>query len=1134
MIFKGQSEKNKRYVSAHTWTIERWLAVALIGMAVLVTTETAKSQTAGTANIQGTISDSTGAVIQNATVTVTNTATTVQHRTTSGADGLYSFPNLAVGEYNLNVSAAGFKHYDQRGIVLEVGSSIAVNISMQVGEAQQSVEVQANGLALQTEDPSFKQTINEQTLTELPLNGRTVTSLITLSGGSAPAPITDLQGSKTFYNSVVISVGGGQGDTTDYRLDGGDHNDYETEVNLPFPFPDAVSQFSVETSALGAQSGFHPGGLVNVVTRSGTNQWHGSVFEFIRNNLLDGTNFFSSTKDTLHQNQYGGTFGGKIIPNKLFFFGGYQHLKADQSQSLTQSYVPTQANLNGDFSVTDGAGCQSSGKAIQLLNPLTGTVLPNNQINPSFFVAPALALQPYFPANPSSCGLVSYAIPSQQTENQVIGRVDSTLTQKHSLYGRYFIEDYTSPAYFSPTNVLLTTQAGNAERAQSLTLGETYIIGPHTVNSFHASGTRVRNNRGPNAQGLAPNALGVNNYEASKNFLEFAVTNKWITYCGACAQSHFNINTFSFADDVNMVLGRHQLAFGGAYVRSQMNVYNLYEMNGYFTFTGVYSQKGPAGTSTGGTGADGNLDFLTGAMNQYQQSLPQQNAMRAPIPSLYVQDIYHATNRLVVSAGIRWDPWLAPSDHMNHGSVFNMGDFQNNVHSTVFPNAPAGSLYVGDPGVSSKYAQNSLWQFSPRVGITFDPTGLGKTVFRAGSALVYEWANLWTAQHVAQNAPYATLISNAPVNVPLSFVNPFANGSNAGTQFPLPPTPLPNSTFYKQSQYIVFEPNFHPSYTFQWTASIQQELSHGWQFQIDYVGSQSTHVGVALPLNPAVYTPGSSTLGNTASRYLLTLANAAQGPYYAGGGTGSALISSGANSSYNGMIATIQHRLSSTFTFFANYTWSHCFDIQDAPGDFASTTVENPNNIRLDRANSGYDYRNVVNSALVVNSHFPMTGWKAMVLNNWELAPLLTIRSGAPFTVLTGVDNSLTAIGTDRPNVVNPSAIYTGKQLTKTTAGNRNYINASAFSANAIGTYGNEGRNSLRGPKYLQLDGELSRYFPIRENLKLDFRLEAFNALNHPDFSVPASSSITSSTFGQISSTTYGARIFQGAIKIIF
>jgi hypothetical protein len=1113
---------------------------------------TGNAQTAGTGSIQGTVTDQTGAILQNASVTVINTATGVQHKTTSGSDGLYIFPNIPIGVYTVDISAPGFEHYSQAGIVLEVGSSIAINVNMTVGATGQKVVVQANGIALQTEDPSFKQTIDEKTLTELPLNGRQVTSLITLSGGSASAnENSDLQGSKTFYSSVVVSVGGGMGNATDYRLDGGDHNDYMTNVNLPFPFPDAVSQFSVETSALGAQSGLHPGGLVNVVTRSGSNEWHGTAFEFIRNNFIDATNFFSTKKDTLHQNQYGGTFGGRIITDKLFFFGGYQRLKADQSQSLTQAFVPTAANQLGDFSATESAACQASGKAIQLLNPLTGEVLPNNQISPSLFNPSSLKLLSYLPKATNSCGVVNYAIPSEQIENQFIGRVDSTINQKHSLYGRYFLDGYTSPAFFSPSNVLITTQAGNYERAQGLTIGETYVISPHTVNSFHATATRRRNNRGAAAEGIGPSTLGIDSYAPSDNFLELTVTNKWSTYCGTCASAHFNVNTFSFADDVNMELGKHQLAFGGEYVRSQLNIDNLYESNGDFGITGVYSQKGPAGNSPGGTGADANLDFLTGALNTYQQSKAQQNALRAPIPSLYVQDTYHATKRLVLSAGVRWDPEFVPVDNFYRGSVFDMGSFLSDTHSTVFPNAPAGSFYHGDAGVPDAFTQNSPWQFSPRIGITFDPTGQGKTVFRAGSALVYDEPNFFTAQRVNQNPPFATAISNVPVGVPMSFSSPWSNGSTPSNPFPLPFKPPPSTTFAHQAQFIVLPKQFHPPYTMQWTASMQQELSHGWQFQIDYIGAKTSFDGYGYPLNPAVYIPGTcgtkacSTTGNQTSRFYLTLQNPSQGPGYAGGGGGSILIASGANAFYDGMVASIQHRFSANFSFLANYTWSHCMDIEDNPGDIAGTTVQNPANIKGDLSNCGFDFRNIFNSTMVVSSNFSLTGWKALAINNWQLAPLVHIQDGAPFTVTSGVDNSLTDTGNDRPNVINPNGIYTHKKITQSsTGGNRSWVNASAFAQNETGTFGNSGRFAYRGPGYFQLDSEVSRSFPLHERLALVLRLEAFNALNHPALAAPgsssgylgSSSSLVSSTFGQITSTVngYGARVFQGAVKLTF
>jgi hypothetical protein len=309
--------------SGYSRMVNRWLA-AVFSMVIFSFAAQGNCQQAGTGSIQGSITDSTGAVIQGATVTATNIATQVKHTSVTDANGLYSFPNMDIGTYTVEVTAQGFEHYSRSNVVLEVGSSIAINIGMTVGRTDQKIEVQSSGLALQTEDATFKQTIDQRTVTEMPLNGRQMTGLITLSGGSTAAPAGDFTGSKYSYQTVAVSIAGGMGNTTMWRLDGGDNNDYMANGNLPFPFPDAVSQFSVEAAGLSAQDGMHTGGMVNVVTRSGSNSYHGSAFEFIRNNYLDATNFFSTTKDTLHQNQYGGTFGGKILRDKLFAFAGYQ------------------------------------------------------------------------------------------------------------------------------------------------------------------------------------------------------------------------------------------------------------------------------------------------------------------------------------------------------------------------------------------------------------------------------------------------------------------------------------------------------------------------------------------------------------------------------------------------------------------------------------------------------------------------------------------------------------------------------------------------------------------------------------------------------------------------------------------
>jgi hypothetical protein len=330
------------------------------------------AQITGTGNISGTVTDATGAVIPNATVTLIDQATGTTRTIQTDSAGAFLFPNIEISKYNLKVTAATFEGYEQTGIVLEIGSNIAVNPVMKVGAQSQTTEVHADALALQTEDTSFKQTIDQADVQEMPLNGRQMSALITLSGGSSAAPGGDFTGSKYSYQTIAVSVAGGMGNTTEWKLDGGDDNEYMGNGNLPFPFPDAVAQFSVESTALGAQSGStHSGGLVNVVTRSGTNQYHGSGFEFIRNNYIDATNFFSVKHDTLHQNQFGGTFGGPVKRNKIFAFAGYQRLRALQSGSPIEMYIPTAANLTGDFSATDIAD--------QLYDPLTGKALPGNK-----------------------------------------------------------------------------------------------------------------------------------------------------------------------------------------------------------------------------------------------------------------------------------------------------------------------------------------------------------------------------------------------------------------------------------------------------------------------------------------------------------------------------------------------------------------------------------------------------------------------------------------------------------------------------------------------------------------------------------------------------------------------------------
>jgi len=924
---------------------------------------------------------------------------------------------------------------------------------------------------------------------------------------------------------------------------------------------------------------------VNAVTKSGANKYHGSGFEFIRNNYLDGENFFSVAKDTLHQNQYGGTFGGPIsIPklysgkDRLFFFFGYQYLKAVQATAATTSHVPTAANLAGDFSTTDGTTCEASGKFVQLYDPITGALIPGDKYTTvPTWNAQALALQKYLPPivaanDPSNCGVVTYAIPSQVYDKQLVTRADYRINAKNNLYGRYLLDGYQAPSFFSKTNILLATPApGNYERVQTATIGEDYTLSSRTINSAHVTVTRRVDLRS-SAPGINACTLGVNIFCAVPTGFQSTITGKFSTYCGTCAPGHYNDNSLSFLDDVTLVRGKHQIVFGGEYVRNQLNIVGAYESNGTFTFSGIYS-----GSATGtGSAGDADLDLLEGAMSAFQQSKQQQNALRAPIPSLYLQDTYHATKRMTVVAGIRWSPQFMPVDFFNRGSIFSMSNFLSNTISTVYPTAPAGSLFYGDNGVTRQFTKNSPDQFSPNFGVSYDPVGNGKTVVRAGVELIYDEANFFTAQRVTQNPPFATAVSPA-TSAQLSFTNPWTVAGVNTNPFPQPVVPTKaQAVFPAQGQFIVLPPHFHP-YTIQYTASLQREFGHGWEVQLQYIGNGTRHVPIGYPYDNAVFIPGvwgaggtgcagivttgpaavkpgaagtnCSTTANQNSRFALTIANPAQGNQYTGGGGGSVLVGDYSTANYNGLITTVQHRLSSSFSLLANWTWSHCLNEVDAGGDITGSSVSQPNNPRADYGPCGSDYRHIENVVLVAQSNFALPRLYKALLNHWEFAPKVQILSGAPFNVTSGQDNSLTDNNSlDRPNLVPGVPIYQRVAFQKVSSeATREYLNPAAFQqvtttagcvapytgCPTLGTQGNISRNKFRGIPAYNVDAQVSRIFPIHERLSTTFRLESFNLLNHPNFSNPATGLATTTTFGQVSASS-NARVFQGSVKVNF
>src|SRR5450631_1988377 len=344
-----------------------------------------QAQAVSIASVTGRVVDTSGAAVSGAQIKMTAVDTAQAHNASSNAEGIYTISSLSIGAYSLEVTANGFETYIQKGITLQVNDAVQINVTLTVGQVTQKVEVQANVTQVQTQQNTISQVMDQQRIVALPLNGRDPTQLITISGAAVNHADGTNTGNKSFYTSQSIAIAGSAGDTTNYLLDGGDNNDSFTNVNMPFPFPDALAEFSVETSVLPARNGLHPGGVVNAVTKSGSNQWHGSAFEFIRNGDVNAINYFAAAQDSLKRNQFGGTFGGRIIRDKLFFFGGFQQSNIRQDPSSSTAFVPTAASLAGDFSVLDGPGCQSNHLARAIKDPTTGAPLPDFQYPVSRF-----------------------------------------------------------------------------------------------------------------------------------------------------------------------------------------------------------------------------------------------------------------------------------------------------------------------------------------------------------------------------------------------------------------------------------------------------------------------------------------------------------------------------------------------------------------------------------------------------------------------------------------------------------------------------------------------------------------------------------------------------------------------------
>ena len=1088
----------------------RKLVVATL-LLVALTSVSAWAQS--TAQISGNVKDQSGAVLPGVEVTATQTATGARRTIVTDETGLFALPSLAIGPYMLEAVLPGFRTYVQTGIVLQVGSSPVIPVILQVGQVAEQIEVSADAALVETQTSAIGTVVDNQRILEMPLNGRNVTELIFLAGMATPAGAL---ASVRNYPTISISVAGGTGLGITYNLDGTNHNDAYNNLTLPMPFPDALQEFKVETSALPAQYGFHSSAAVNAVTKSGTNEFHGNVFEFLRNGKLNARNYFAASRDTLKRNQFGGTFGGPIVRNKLFFFGGYQGTTQRSEPTAATAYVPTPEMLAGDFRTITSPAC-NTGRQINLSAAQGFT---NNQISPTRFSPAALIIQKRLPTPTDPCGKVNYGLRSNSDEHMGVGRIDYQQSDKHSLFGRLYITNLNQPSTYDGKNALTVNTAFGHFRVYSLTLGDTYLLGNGIVSSFRIGANRVDAPKIPDNFATWPD-LGVNASSFLAPTIRLSVTGNGFSIGGG-SSIYGLANTgpnYNFAEDISWVKGTHQFGFGGSYIKILLNSKTGLNATGNFSFNG---------TQTGLSLAD----FMMGKAVSWNQGNLAQYYNRAYDIALYAQDSWKVTPRLTLNYGVRWEPFLPFYSKYGWFVHFDQDNFDKGITSKVYVNAPPGDIFPGDDKWESgkSLANNRLNEFLPRFGLSWDVEGNGKTVIRAAVGRLNDRINLLAGTPFAQNAPYG---NNIPLgNVDLA--NPWA--SYAGGN-PLPITLTKDVVFPTFGSRATVPFDWKPMTLNQWNLSIQRQLGTDWLFSMNYVGNNTSHLLTSSEENPAIYIPGQcvagqygltaagacSTTGNTNQRRRLFLQNPNYGRFYSvvarwdDGGTGS----------YNGLFLSTTKRLSNGMSLLTNYTWAHC--ISDAwnqfPGNGAGSAGQ-PGNRRADHGDcSTSDQRHVFNLSGIFQT--PQFAGRAMqlILGNWQFSPIVRLRSGQPFSVTTGVDNALSGTGGQRASVTGVDPYLQNKSID-------GWLNPLAFTSPAPGTYGNQGVNTLRAPGVVQVDLGISRTFDFAENKTLQLRAESFNLPNHTNPNAPVSAT-NSGSFGKIQSAG-DPRIIQFGMKLSF
>jgi hypothetical protein len=1092
-----------------TYNLRKFLLGGLVILLFGYRAEQLSAQATG--SIRGTVADSSEAVVSGASVIAVNTATTVSRTEVTNQDGIFVFPDLPIGAYQLQISKSGFQAQKRDGIVLLTGQTLDLHIPLIVGSETQSVEVTSAAPLIQTASSSIQASVDQKQMQDLPLNGRNPLQLTTLTPGTALTTTGTEAGQQ---DNVGLVVNGLRATQNNFQLDGAIYNDRFFDSVPILPNPDALQEFTVQSANYSAEYA-GAGALVQLSTRSGTNSIHGSAYEYLRNTVLNARNYFQQTVPPFKLNQFGGTVGGPIIKDRTFFFFAAEDLQQRSSPNPISIQVPTAAELGGDFS-----GLLA--KHIALFNPTTGAPYPGNIIPTAMDPLSAKLAQKYLTplaSNPNT-GLFNSTSNQNIDSTQYLVKIDHVVSANNHLDGRYF---YNQDNFQRPFNAPTGFYAANLFRNQSVIITDTQIFSPTFTATFSASAGRFARTQIPEAPGLQSlQDLGQNVPLGSPGEAIFPGIRANISGFvdifsgGALTQDS---TSFDYKASAVKVLNAHTISFGGEFERDRIDADDYSYTPGDNTFNGERTAAPTGATLPTGTTTSGSAlaDFYLGLDSQFYQDNGRKFYLRENRPSLYVQDDWKISRRLTLNLGVRWDPWL-PADDLNGTLVA----FKQGVQSTIAPGAPLGLLFHGDAGITSSIYHNNWKDFAPRVGFAYDVAGQGKTVVRAAYGIFYGFPEGLLYQRTDAMQPVDLYLS---IPAPPTWDNIY-EGYPGGTPFPRGHIPTSDFSSYKFLLPVsggVLDPDSKVNYTQTYNLTVEQQLGNKMAFSLAYVGNRSNHIMGSRQFNPAVFGPG-ATVGNENSRRLfpgLGAVELAQSYEYEG---------------FNSLQLNVTRRESNGLTLLSNIVWSKTID-NTSSGTEGNAGPPNPFNLASGRGPADFDQTiryNLSANYLIPNAN--VQGWKNEIVNGWQVNAIVSLQTGFPFTVLSGTDRSLSGVGNDYADRVGNPARPAGVSKVK------EYFNTAAFVPATLGTFGNIERNSLRGPGYADVDTSIFKNLFTGDRVSAQFQAEAFNTFNRVNFGNPTNSAdgntapvatVSSGTYGQITSAN-SPRVFQFGLKLLF